>query len=525
MIGKPPLKEREEEREGEREGKGEPDRRPWPAWLAPGTVLPCLGFLYFFLRHRSPAYFAGGALVLAAFLLLLSAWDRAGRWRPGAVALALAAIGLPALGAWQFIHFRDVGDLDHASYSHALWNLRQGSLDFAFHGRNVFGIHSMYALFLWIPVHWLGGDLALKLGNGACLLAAALLAVRGLRGNREAASWGALAILLSPAIASQFLFGFHPEMLGAPALVLALQAYRDRKLARFLACAAFLAYTKETFALAIGGILLLALLERRSWKWVLLPGILVGVQMAAFWFLILPRFAPEGNHLSHFMPSSPGHFLSLWWRPQNLLYVLHVFLPFLPLLLALPRRYLLLPLPLMAFYAGFPDPLFVQIWPNYAFPAALLAAAGLVLEKDALLSRPDSGRILASCATIALLSYPLYREILSIPAADWDRVRKVAAIRDRIPDHASVLVNGGFITRFASRRTVGMWDWRDRGRPLEDFDYIMMDARHRPAWLSDPEDLARNLSLLSSSPAWSREYGPGQDSLFLFRRRPGSPRP
>jgi len=73
-----------------------------------------------------------------------------------------------------------------------------------------------------------------------------------------------------PAVASQFFYGFHPELIAAPALVLALDAYRDGKLVRFLFWTFFMAFSKEVFTLAVGGILLVALMERRNWKWILL---------------------------------------------------------------------------------------------------------------------------------------------------------------------------------------------------------------------------------------------------------------
>jgi hypothetical protein len=181
----------------------------------------------------------------------------------------------------------------------------------------------------------------------------------------------------------------------------------------------------------------------------------------------------------------------------------------------------------MAFYAAFPNPLFMVQWPNYAFPLALLSAAGLVLAPGLRIGtggpgeaasatgapRPLDGRILLSCALLSLLSYPLWREVLSVPTGNLERRGQVAALRARIPDSASVLVHGPIAVHFAARREVETWGFRKR--PLEDFDFVVMEAS-LPYWVGRREELARDIRVLSQSPRWIREYG--RDSLFLFRR-------
>lgn len=502
------------------------------------VLLPLLACGYFFSRHGSLGYLAGGAAVLSGCWVLQARWTRWGPGPAGLLLFAAAALALPALGAWQFLRQDDVGDIDHASYAHALWNLGQGRLDFAFSGRNLFGIHSQYTLPFWLPAQWLGGSLGLKLAQAICLLIAVFLAIRRFHpfaAGGGQAWWGALALLLCPPIASQFVFGFHPELLAAPMLILSLEAYRDGRLGRFLLWTALMAYTKETFTLATAGILILALLERRTWRWWLLPGLLCTAQMALYWIVVLPRFAPEGNHLGHFMPASPLHALSLWFRGQNLLYVLHVFLPVLPLALASPKRYLVLPLPLMAFYAAFPDPLFVQMWPNYAFPVALLAAAGLILPQGLRLAADPvpapsgggshraapalDGRVLAACAAISLLSYPLWRDVLFVPRGPAFAA-EVRDLRDRVPAGAKVLLNGHFAAPFAEREVVDLWGWRDRGKPLERYDFILIDSAYGPGWLVSRRDLDSGIAYLQASPEWIREPSP---TLLPFRRRSSAP--
>lgn len=485
------------------------------------AAAPPVCFLYFLLRYHSPAYFAGGAVVLAAFHLALYRWDAWGGriGRAGPAVLIGLGIALPALGAWQFLHGLDLGDLDQTSYVTALWNFRHGNPHYAFQGLNMFGVHSQYTAFLWIPVQALGGALGLKLGKGACLIAAVWLMRRGLRGNPWGA-WAGIALLLAPPVASQFFFGFHPEFIAAPVLVLALWAYREERLGAFLACTAFLAYSKEVFTLAIGGILIVALMEKRPWKWLVLPGALCCAQMFAYWYVVLPRFAPAGNYLGHYIPVTAGNILSSWLRPQSGFYLIHIFLPWLPLLATLPKRYLALPLPLMAFYTAFPDAMFLSMWPNYAFPLAFLCAGGLVLAD----SRSSGGRkgldsldgrILLACAVGSLLCYPLWREVFSVPRGLPAIHRDIRILQSAIPPEAPLLVNAPFTARLAARREVSVWGWRKQ--PLGHFAYVVVDGRFAPPWLVDPADLRRGLDSLADTAVWAREYG--RESVTLYRRR------
>lgn len=489
-----------------------PRTRTAPAWAHPALLAPAACYAYFLLLHRSAGYAAGGAAVLAGLAALYALRNPRADLTLGRALLACAALALPLLGAWQFLHFRDIGDLDHGSYVCGLWNLGRGDPHYAFLGKNMFGIHSQYTSVAWVPVLWLGGPLALKIGNGLCLIAAALLLMRALRGAPAHAAWGALALLIAPPVASQFFFGFHPELLGAPLLVLAFMAYRNRNLGAFLALTCLLAYTKETLTLAVGGLLLMALIERRGWKWVLLPGLACCALMAIYWFGIVPRFTAKVNDLDFFLPSSPAEILAMWTRPQTLKYLACIYVPFLPLMLAMPRRYLLLPLPTMAFYAAFPDPLFVQMWPNYAFPLVLLCLAGLWLEPapagdPGSAGNPLDRRLLPACAAAALLSYPLWREIFSVPIGGLEKHREAARILEKVGSGTSLLLHGNFSARFSARRQVAFLGLE----PVRaaDYDFAVIDPGFRPPWAEDRASVDAVKRELADTAAWERE-NPGK---------------
>jgi hypothetical protein len=480
-------------------------------------LLPVLAFLYILRRfHYAPAYAVSGAVILAVGMILMARWDRVEKSLLAPLILLLPALILPFLGVRQSLQFRDPGDVDFACYVCALWNMAHGSTRYSIADMDIFGSHANYTVIFWLPIHMLTGEIGLKIGKAVCLLTAVWLAIRRHQGNLRVSSWAGLALLLSPPIASQFFFGFHPEFLAAPLLVLAMDAYREERLGRFTVYAGLMAYSKEVFTLAVGGLLLLALIERRPWKWILIPGLLCCAQMALYWFVIMPHFAPLGMRFNPLMPSSPAVAASLVLRRQTLKYVLELVLPFLPLMLASPRRYLLIPVPLMLFYSVFPDS-FRDLWRHYQFPIAILCMAGFILEKNAARWSGPRGRTLLACAIAALLCAPYWGRMPLLPGGDFARARNVERIHQLIPETASVMVSGPFTTRFAARKEV--MDWVYRVKPFEAFDYVVIDAKFKPEWAARPEALDRDLDSLSRSPDWVRMIE--VDSLYLFRRETG----
>ena len=506
-------------------------------------LIPPLCFLYFVFKYHSLGYFCFGAAALILFysVFFLPATQKI-RTRLFAfnplILFVLAAAGLSLFGAWQYFQMNDQGDMDQSYYSMAFWNMRHGTLHHDFDGKNMFGIHSQYTATIWLPVQIFFGDLGLKLFQGFGLIFSSLFLTRLLwkssqedqdpaqkLTNRNAALWASLAILLAAPVASQFFYGFHPELIGAPFLVVALYTYRKQNLWGFLICTALLAYTKETFTLVVGGILLLALIEKRNWKWIFLPGILCCVQMGIYWFLILPHFAPKGNMLSGLMPHSLHDVFHNWFRLQTLVYFFQASLPFLPLLLVMPKKYLILPIPLMLFYAAFPDSAFMVMWVNYPFPTAFLFSAGLILETNlnfsanAALDKTHSTkmidlRIVITCALIALLSYPLWREIFTVPMANLHRSREVDKLNASIPLNSSVIVNTPSLTRFAPRREISTWV--SHVKPLDYFEYAVIDTV-LPFWGFTPHQRKLSVDSLMQNPNWKMEYG--ENGLYLFHRK------
>lgn len=477
------------------------------------AAVPFLACLYFFQRYHSLGYLAFSACALAGYLAIFLLWERLDAAKLGWVALAGSTAGLSALGLWQFFNLADTGDIDQASYACWLWALAHGYGESVFSDFHIFAAHSNYAILLWVPVHWLAGETGIKVGKMVCLAAAAFLIAWRHRGERSEGPWLALAVLLSPPVASQFFFGFQPEFLAAPFLVLAFQAWRDEKLGAFLAYTAFIAINKEVFTLPIAGLLITGLIERRPWRWIAWPAALCCGLMAAYWFVIGPYFSRgAGNHFNAVFPSGPADALSRIFSRDSLLYAAWIALPFLPALATAPRRYLAIPIPMIAFYCLFTSD-FREIWRHYTYPQAFLCAAGwMVWKQGGEQAVRASSRILFVCAVTSVLCYPMWKTVFSVPRGQPEKRREVMEIRRIVPPRASILVNGSFVTWFAARPDIMAWEYKVK--PLGHFEYVLLDMSYMPASNFGAEDLARDSAMLSGSPAWRLERSGAGLSLF-----------
>ena len=478
-------------------------------WFA--AAVPFLACLYFYQRYQSNAYLAVSAVILAAYLAVFLFWERINAAKAGWAALAVASLGLTALGMWQFLNLADTGDIDQASYTRWLWGLERGTGESTFSDYNILGAHANYAIFLWIPLHLLGGETGIKAGKLFCLLAAVFLIAWRHRGEKSEGPWLALAVLLSPPIASQFFFGFQPEFMAAPILVLAIQAWRDGRLAAFLACTAFISLNKEVFTLPIAGLLAVGLVERRPWRWIVWPAALCCALMALWWFGIGPVFSQGGNHFNSTLPSGPADALARLFSMESLRYVAWICLPFLPAMGTAPWRFLAIPVPMLAFYCFFPSD-FREMWRHYPYPLPFLCAAGWMLWRKEEGADRISSKVLLACAATALVCYPMWRTVLSVPRGQAEKRREIAEMRRLVPAGASIAVNGSFVAWFAAREDVMAWEYKVK--PLGHFDYVILDKAFVPASNFGAEDLARDFGVLSGSPAWRLERSGAGISLF-----------
>jgi len=259
----------------------------WPlaaAWLA----FPDMG------RHAAhKAAFLILALAVAAW-----AWARparllaapGGRRLPFILSL-LALGGATAAGMLAVSNFSnfDWGDI---AYYLSSFRSSHGWLpgENAINGRPFLAQHSEF----WcLPVGWLfrlaPGPFVVQAAQAGLVLAAWGIVrswIKRIAQDEAWAEWLAFGFALSPCLIVPLLKGFHGAATALPFLALAATAYHDRRWRVFLPALLGLMLAKEVFALTAIGLGCLALLQRRSWHWIVIPvtlGFAYGLFLR-FWF-------------------------------------------------------------------------------------------------------------------------------------------------------------------------------------------------------------------------------------------------
>ncbi len=481
-------------------------------WLFPVLVAG-----YYLWIYRSPIYLSATLLVFGTAF-----WVRKPKvleflarvnLKPSATRFSayLPALLLTLLAIFQYFALLDAGDVDMSCYTTAFWNLSRGNLYLSLYSANYFSGHSNYLSVLFIPVFLGLGNVGLILAQSALLILTIHLLTRHLLGWDAGKVLLIAAIALSPAFAAKMLFGFHADVLGAPFMVLAALAYRNRNLMGLLAAVPGVVFSKEVFVLGIGSLILLALLERRNWRWIAYPFLSGCLLIGIYWYLVVPLLTVEGGNLySGWMPRGPWEWLSLIFRTGNMDYFLRSLLPFLPLFHAVGWKYAVLPLPFLFFYAGFPDPSFRDLARHYSLGFGVMAWTSLCFVDPVRLKKWSACIFLSM-----LLSYPSWRGLVQVERFDWQRSKATWAVKPLIPAEASLVVHGPAVSWFADRHQVANWIYGE-GRS-EHYDFVLIDRGYQPEWWEGRKELPQRLDQFRFSSQWETIYE--RSGIHLFRRR------
>lgn len=187
-------------------------------------------------------------------------------------------------------------DFDEGIYDQYFWNLAHGSQANTVRGVPFFGHHASYAMFLLLPLVWLGGDVNTWNGLHVIALGATAFVLYALARDKLGSAWWGLAAgllwLAQPTVSWLVHEGYHPDGMALPFLVgtylLGERWAAERKdgavrpITRWLFVGAFVLTIswKEDLALALFGIGLVWVVRRRWYlaRWVLAA--------SALWFVV-----------------------------------------------------------------------------------------------------------------------------------------------------------------------------------------------------------------------------------------------
>ena len=197
------------------------------------------------------------------------------RWLPIILSI-LTVAAFTAMGMLEYANYSnyDSGDIIHylaPFYTSTGW--LPGAVPLS--GRAMLALHSE---FLCIPIGWLyklaPWPMTILIAQGVSSLTAWVLFRNWLvkrSADKVSAEWLAFGFALAPCTVGILLKGFHGVALGLPFLVLSATAYYDGKWRKFLISLCFLLMAKEVFVVSAISLGTFAIVQRRSWKWVLVP--------------------------------------------------------------------------------------------------------------------------------------------------------------------------------------------------------------------------------------------------------------
>jgi uncharacterized membrane protein len=467
-----------------------------------------------------------------------------GHDRPVLLALAALviarAVGIASLSMDHLRSFTTLWPIDLANVNQAIWNTAHGRPYFCTIYYQALRDHFDPMLMLFAPIYLLTDDIfwlflayAALVGSGA--MAVYLLARRTLSGVALPLLFALYFLAFAPLFELTVL-EIRGDMLAVPFLLLAWLGYAEKRFPLFAAAAALAMTCKETVALVMVLWGLLALLQRRPLKWVLLPAA-TGAAVLLFTLFVYHPYI-QGFAYKHVLYEHPPRVLGtgLLLAPSSWWFLLRRFFAFSGVLGLLSPAPLLPATPLVVAPLLWREMLQKELWLHCLAPAypfllvALIQGTRKLLGALSHLRRPRLlvGAFLAASTAGALIgAWPTVRPV----APDGDD-RAAWELIDEIPPRASVSASPLALAALSSRPLLHSLAIKDhRGRDIDPLavDYILFEpARLR---LSKRVSEGRRLEptyfslvrRVRSDPAF--ELVASRGSWELYRRRSAAPPP
>ncbi len=222
---------------------------------------------------------------------------------------------------------------DLAIFNQVFWNTLHGDwLNMTINANSYLADHFTPILFLFLPIYWLKPGPELLLILQSCLLALAawpLYAISRLILQDKFISLGiGLLWLFNPVVHSINFYEFHLETVLAFLILWVFYFYQREKLGLFLLFFCLSLLVREDAAIAMIGFSFLAILDKRSWQWILIPGLLAIVYFI-FAIKLISFFSPIENYkfLVYYQWAGGDSLLTIiWsWFKQPLEFLRHLF--------------------------------------------------------------------------------------------------------------------------------------------------------------------------------------------------------
>lgn len=448
-------------------------------------------------------------------------WERFGAWverravRILVVAIIVSAVALSAAGAWK-LWANEYDAIDLAIYTQTLEHTVRGDLfGLTIHPHSYLGDHAEFSLLALVPLYAIARSALTPLVVQAFGLSLAALPLFWIARRRLGTRVGlllALLFLANPFLQNAGLFEYHHLIFIIPLLLFLFNAYDRRTFGAFVIILLLALTVREDVGLFTLPFALLALIERRRWQWIVAPGALSLLGLAAS-FSVIASFNPDGGYkflaFYGWLGGSVGEMirnaardpllvLGHLFRPENLLFLFGMFLPFLFLPFRAPKYLIFLVIPFLQIGLGIGGSQLV-LQTHYISPFLPFLAVGTVFGlaalRDRLGVRPSRFLpplpfllVLLTVTTIyANLTFgplvPVIREAFNPRRPEQSDLRR--DVVRQIPAEASVAASYEFLTPLAIREKLYSLNYAFTGRRQfsdaayelpDDVEYLIFDT-------------------------------------------------
>lgn len=213
-------------------------------------------------------------------------------------AMAIFILVFSLIGAWKYWSF-SYNALDLAIYNQVATNTVHGHwFQFTIHPHSYLGDHLELFLVALIPFYAIAQHPLTLVILQTIALALVAYPIMRIAERFVGKPWHVLfglAYLANPVIQNMTLFEFHMLPFAIPLLSLAILGYVKRKYWLFLIPSLLALTVREDVSLVVAGMGVLALMERRSWRWSVVP-MVVGAGWFALAMKLTAHFSGYGQY-------------------------------------------------------------------------------------------------------------------------------------------------------------------------------------------------------------------------------------
>jgi len=455
-------------------------------------------------------------------------------------------------------YLNDLGAIDQVIWNTIHGNFFQGSsiMLAQSYDYNYLGAHSGFILLLIAPFYWLWSSPKMLLLIQVVAVALGSLPIYWLAKEKLKSSWAGLALmsafLLYPAVQNALLYDFHEVVLAVPLFIYAFYFLEKDRKNLFILFAVLACLCQEHIALIFFMVGLYIILVKKQKKF----GLLVS-GISLLWFilllaLIMPAFSSTGEpellqsetniyrsryawlgndfpEIIKFIFTNPGRIISHFWQIDKLRYLFYLLMPVFGLAVFSPIVLIALPIVLINMLSSYEMPFNLNFYHSSLLAPMIFFSTIFALKKYFADNKKYLNFflymiVLASLATNYLFTLTPWTAKYSL--ADFavtDHSRKIAEIKEIIPQEASMSVQHNLGSHFTHRRDIFRFPlalhqaeyvlldftnpYRNNPGQYFKFDYALQ--LNRDKWVNLTTDVFNN-----------REYGTRYfaDGYLLFQR-------